>query len=107
MHKHANETRAGAVRSGLHVPTDATAPGRAFPGSRQALSALQRRWRQHTVLENTNTPEKKDKARAQREAPRCCVQCEQHASQPQPDTPIPLYSPRSGGLDGTHEQAVS
>ena len=35
MHKHANETRAGAVssdaRSRLHAPTDAAAPGRAFP----------------------------------------------------------------------------
>jgi len=83
-HKHANETRAGAVnsdsRSRLNAPTDASAPGRAFPASRQALQAPQRRRKQRTELDNTNTPDKEDKARAECEALRCCVQCEQHAS---------------------------
>ena len=82
MHKHANETRACAVgsdaRSQLHVPTDAAAS--AFPASRQALQAPQRRRRQHTDLNNTNTLDKEDKARAQCEAPCYCVQCEHHVS---------------------------
>jgi len=66
MHKHANKTRACAVnsdaRSQLHAPTDAAAPGRAFPASRQVLQAPQprRRRRQHTHRDNTNTPDKED-----------------------------------------------
>jgi len=52
MHKHANKTRACAVdpdaRSQLHFRTDAAAPGRAFPSSRQALQAPQRRCGQYT-----------------------------------------------------------
>ena len=110
MHKHANETRAGAGNSDscsrLNAATDAAAPGRAFPASRQALQAQPRYRRQHTELDNTNTPDKEDKARAQCEAPHCCVQCEQHASEPPPDTPMPAHSLHSSGLDGTHEQAV-
>jgi len=82
MHKHASETRAGAVnsdsRSRLNTPTDAAAPGRAFPASRQALQAP-RRPRHHTELDSTNTPDKEDKTRAECEATRYCVQCEQHA----------------------------
>jgi len=46
MYKHANKTCACAVdpdaRSQLQFPTDAAAPGRAFPASRQALQAQQR-----------------------------------------------------------------
>jgi len=84
MYKHANETRACAVssdeRSQLHAPTDAAAPGRAFPALRQAFQAPQQRRRQHTDLDNTNTPDKEDKTRAQCETPRCCVQCEHQAS---------------------------
>jgi len=84
MHKHANETRAGAGNfdscSRLNAATDAAAPGHAFPASRQLLQAPPRCRRQHTELENTNTPDNEDKARAQCEAPHCCVQCGQHAS---------------------------
>jgi len=84
MHKHANETRAGAGNSDscswLNAVTDAAAPGRAFPALRQALQAPPWCWRQHTELDNTNTLDKEDKARAQCEAPHCCVQCGQHAS---------------------------
>ena len=69
-------------------------------------AAAQRRRGQHTQLENTNTPDKEDRARSECEAPRCCVQCEQHASEPPPDTPMPAHSLHSSGLDGTHEQAV-
>jgi len=43
MHKHANETRAGAGNSEscsrLNAATDAVAPGRALPASQQALQA--------------------------------------------------------------------
>jgi len=82
MHKHANETRAGAGNSDscsqLNAATDAAAPGRAFPASRQVLQAPPQCRRQHTEL--ANTPDKEDKARAQCEAPHCCVQCGQHAS---------------------------
>jgi len=82
-HKHASETRTGAVnsdlRSRLNTLTDAAAPGRAFTASRQALQAPLRRPRHHTELDSTNNPGKKDKARAECEATRCCVQCEQHA----------------------------
>jgi len=84
MHKHASETRAGAVnsdsRSRLNTPTDTATQGHAFPASRQALQAPPRRQRQHTELDNTNTPDKEDKARAECEATHCCVQCEQHAN---------------------------
>jgi len=84
MHKHANETRAGAGNSDscswLNAATDAAALGRAFPASRQALQAPPRCRKQHTELDNKNTPDKEDKARAQCEAPHCCVQCGQHAS---------------------------
>jgi len=77
MHKHAKETRAGAGISDscsrLNAATDAAAQGRAFPASRQALQAPLRCRRQHTELDNTNTPDKEDKARAQCEAPHCCV----------------------------------
>ena len=75
MHKHANKTRAGAGNSDscswLNTATDAAAPGRAFPVSRQALEAPPRCRRQHTELDITNTPDKEDKARAQCEAPHC------------------------------------
>jgi len=75
MHKHANETRAGAGNSDscsqLNAATDAAAPGRAFPASWQALQALPQCRRQHTELDNTNTPVKEDKARAQYKAPAC------------------------------------
>ena len=84
MYKHANETRAGAGNcdscSWLNAATDAAAPGRAFPAYLQALEAPPQCWRQHTELDNTHTPDKKDKARAQCEAQYCCVQCGQHAS---------------------------
>ena len=84
MHKHANETRAHAVnsdaRSRLNVPWDASALGRAFPASWQTLQVSQRRRRQHTEVDNTNTPDKEDKARAQCEVQCCCVQCEQYVS---------------------------
>jgi len=81
MHKHANETRAGAGKSDSCSRLNAAAAlGRAFPASRQALQALPRCRRQHTELDNTNTPDKEDKARAQCEAPHCCEQCGQHAS---------------------------
>jgi len=83
IHKHASETRAGAVnsdsRSRLNTLTDAVAPGGAFPASWQVLQAPPRRWRHHTELDSTNTPDKEDKARAECEATRCCMQCEQHA----------------------------
>jgi len=83
MPKHASETHAGAVnsdsRSRLNTPTDAAAPGRAFPASRQALQAPPRRLRHLTELDSTNSLDKEDKARAECEATRCCVQCEQHA----------------------------
>jgi len=57
MHKHANETRAGAGHSNdacsrLHAPAHAAAPERAFPALRHAFPAPQ-----HTQLENTNTPD--------------------------------------------------
>jgi len=88
MHKHANETRAGAGNSDscsrLNAATDAAAPGRAFPASRQALQAPPRCQRQHTELDNTNTSDKEDKARAQYEAPHCCVQCGQHHGEQTP-----------------------
>jgi len=72
MHKHANETRAGAGHSHacsqLHAPTHAAAPEHAFPALWHAFSTPQRRQRQHTRLEDTNTQDKEDKARAQCEA---------------------------------------
>ena len=51
IQKHANKTRTCAVnsdaRSQLHAPTDAAAPGRAFPASRQAFCSA--------VIDNTLT----------------------------------------------------
>ena len=83
MHKHASETRTGTVnsdsRSWLNTLTDAAAPGRAFPASRQVFQAPPWRRRHHTELDSTNTPDKEDKTRAECEATRYCVQCEQHA----------------------------
>jgi hypothetical protein len=57
MHKHANETRAGAGHSDdacsqPHAPTHAAALERAFPAPQHAFPAPQRRRRQHTQLEN-------------------------------------------------------
>jgi len=78
MHKHASETRTGTVnsdsRSWLNTLTDAAAPGRAFPASRQVFQAPPWRRRHHTELDNTNTPDKEDKTRAECEATRWCVQ---------------------------------
>ena len=72
MHKNANETRAGAGHSHacslLHAPTHAAAPEHAFPALRHSFPTAQRRRRQHTRLENTNTQDKEDKAFAQCEA---------------------------------------
>jgi len=77
LHKHVNETRAGAVnsdsRSRLNAPTDAAAPGRAFPASWQVLQVPLQHQRQHTELDNTNTLDKEDKARAECESLHCCV----------------------------------
>jgi len=112
MHEHANKTRACAgnsnARSQLHAPTDVAAPGRAFPASWQALQAPQRRRRQHTDRDYTNIPDKEDEVRAQCKAPRCCVQCEHHASLPPPNAPFPMHSSRSCSLtrNETHVQAV-
>jgi len=72
MHKHANETRVDAglshAYSRLYSPTHAAASEHAFPALRHAFPTPQRRRRQQTRLENTNTQDKEDKARAQCEA---------------------------------------
>jgi len=64
-HKHVNETHAGAVNSDVlswfHAPTDGVAPGHAFPTSPQAFQAPHQHQRQHTELDNTNTPDNEDK----------------------------------------------
>jgi len=102
MNKHANETRACTVnsnaRSQLHAPTDAAAPGRAFPASRQALQVPQLRRRQHTDRDNTYTPDKEDKARAQCKAPRCCV----NASVPRCCVQCTLHCTQQRGAWYTH-----
>jgi len=93
MHKHANETHACAVssdaRSRLHAPTDAAASGRAFPALQQALQTPQRRWRQHSDLEITNTQDKEDKARAQCEAPRAACNASIMRANPRLTLPFP------------------
>ena len=70
MHKHANETCAGAGNSDscswLNAATDAAAPGHAYLASRQALQAPPRCWRQHTELDNTNTGQRKQGTRSMR-----------------------------------------
>jgi len=77
MHKHANRTRTGAGHSvacsRLHAPTHAAAPEHAFPALRHAFPTEQRRQRQHTRLQNTNTQDKEDKASAQCEP--CVAVC--------------------------------
>ena len=100
--KHAIETRAGAGHthacSQLHAPTHAAAPEHAFPALRHAFPTPQRRQRQHSTREHKHAGQRGQGTRTMR-GPRCCVQCEQYASLPLPDTPMPAHSPHSSGLD--------
>jgi len=72
MHKHANETHVGVGHfhtcNRLHAPMHAEAPEHVFLALRHAFPTLQRRQRQHTRLENTNTQDKEDKTRTLCEA---------------------------------------
>jgi len=74
--------------SKAHSSTGAYAPGAAAWVARASGEPLRRAGNlsfqtrpsiRLTDRDNTNTPDKEDKARAQCKAPRCCVQCEHHA----------------------------